>query len=123
MKTLRICMLLSLMLLLLTACGVDPAASSEPDLISPTPTHTLAPTQPPSATPTISRDTAIRIALQTAGLSKASVRAVEAELDNDDGYYVWEVDFEANGREYAYDVDIHTGAIVEVDTEKHSWYH
>lgn len=66
---------------------------------------------------TVSRDRAIELALDNAGLSLEEVRDLDAELDRERGGIYWEVDFEADGYEYSYDIDSATGKIVRVDRE------
>ena len=65
----------------------------------------------------ISRDTAINTALNAAGLKKAEVRDLDAELDYEKGIKVWEVDFEKGNKEYSYEINANTGKIIwsEVD--------
>ena len=65
----------------------------------------------------ISRDRAIELALDNAGLTADEVRDLEAELDRERSGIYWEVDFEAGGYEYSYDIDSATGEIVRVDRE------
>lgn len=66
---------------------------------------------------TISREQAINIALQAAGVDKASAFYIEAELDRELGNLVWEVDFETREYEYSYDVNAHDGSIVKSERE------
>lgn len=66
---------------------------------------------------TVSRECAIELALDNAGLSLEEVRDLDAELDRERGGIYWEVDFEADGYEYSYDIDSATGEIVRVDRE------
>ncbi len=60
----------------------------------------------------ISRETAIKIALEHAGFRQADVRELDAELDRERGVYEWEVEFEKGGYEYSYDIDAATGKIL-----------
>ncbi len=57
-------------------------------------------------------------ALNHAGVSLGSVRGLEIELDRDDGAYVYEVGFKANGYEYEYKINASTGAIIKHEKEK-----
>lgn len=61
---------------------------------------------------------AIEIALQDAGVNKADAVIKKAALDNDyDGIPHYDVDFYANDKEYEYDIDPDTGAILKVDMD------
>ena len=66
----------------------------------------------------ITRDQAIDIALQAAGLSRADVYDLEAELDRERGGTYWEVDFETREYEYSYDINAETGAIARSERER-----
>ena len=66
----------------------------------------------------IGRDRAIELALNHAGLNKADVRDLEAELDRERGGTYWEVDFEYGGYDYSYDLNAQTGEIVIAEKEK-----
>lgn len=56
------------------------------------------------------------IALDHAGLSSASFS--KAHLDYDDGIRVYDIEFVAGDREYDYEINAYTGAIIEYDTER-----
>lgn len=64
----------------------------------------------------ISRDSAIQIALQNAGLNNSNVRELEAEFDvertQNGVVMVYEVEFKANNLEYDYDIDAISGEIL-----------
>ena len=66
----------------------------------------------------ITRDRAIELALNHAGLTKAEVRDLEAELDYEPYGVFWEVDFEANRLDYSYDVNAETEAVARVEKER-----
>ena len=65
----------------------------------------------------ISRENAIDIALQKAGLTRGSVYDLDAELDRERNGTFWEVDFETRDREYSYEIDAITGNIVRQEPE------
>ncbi len=67
---------------------------------------------------TISRQRAIELALKAAGVDKASVFDIEAELDRERGGVVWEVDFDTREYEYSYDINAKDGSIVKVERER-----
>ncbi len=58
----------------------------------------------------IGEDAAKEIAANHAGIAPDA--GMSAELDKDDGRYIYEVEFDSGGREYGYDIDAFTGEIV-----------
>lgn len=88
--------------------------------------QTTVPTVPTSSKETsattvsalITRERAIEIALQAAGLSRDSVYDLEAELDRERTGTFWEVDFETREYEYSYDVNAESGAVVKSERER-----
>ena len=54
-------------------------------------------------------------ALSHAGLSASQVTFLEVKLDRDDGRMVYEVEFYSGNKEYDYEIDASTGAIVGYD--------
>jgi len=118
---LALCLVLSL-----AACGKEapaPAPAPTPVVTSvpvpaPTPAVTEAPAPAETAAPAhIGKDAAVDAALRHAGISAGEVRRVECELDRDDGKTVYEIDFKSGGREYEYEVDAFTGAILRAESE------
>ncbi len=65
----------------------------------------------------IGRESAQQIALEHAGVAESSLRQMEIELDEEHGVMVYEVDFEAGGYEYSYDIDATTGQVLKYDKE------
>lgn len=64
----------------------------------------------------ISKEEAKKAALYHAGVSADQVTFVKAELDRDDGRQHYEVEFyTADYREFDYDIDPHTGAVLSYD--------
>ena len=55
------------------------------------------------------------IALAHAGLSESEVTRIRVEFDYDDGWYVYEVEFDKGRMEYSYDIDATNGNILEWD--------
>jgi len=90
-----------------------------PQPVQPKPTEPVTPSAAPeTAAPThIGKDAAVDAALRHAGISAGEVRRVECELDRDDGKTVYEIDFKSGGREYEYEVDAFTGAILRAESE------
>ncbi len=127
-KTTSIILALGL-LVALSACTV-PAGKPADDTITATTTVTVTATDtttvPPQNTtaspttidPTISKERAIEIALNAAGLKREAVYDLEAELDRVREGLLWEVDFETKEQEYAYDIDATDGTVVKVEREK-----
>ncbi|NLM15236.1 MAG: PepSY domain-containing protein, partial [Clostridiaceae bacterium] len=63
----------------------------------------------PTLSTYIGKDNAVKAALNHAGVSASAIRDLEVELDKDDGRWIYEVEFKANGFEYDYDIDALTG--------------
>ena len=63
----------------------------------------------------IGKDKALEIALSDAGVS--SVTWSEVEMDYDDGFMTYEVEFTYNNREYDYEINATTGDILESNRE------
>ena len=68
--------------------------------------------------PAVTKEQAIEIALQAAGLTKAEVTDLEAELDKERGVPVWEVSFETRQKEYSYEINANDGEIVKAESER-----
>ena len=65
----------------------------------------------------ISDEEAKNIALKDAGVSEQEVTQLSVHLDTDDGVTKWEVDFHVGQKEYDYDIDPATGAILKGKSE------
>lgn len=61
----------------------------------------------------IGQDAALSIALTHAGLTSDQIYELEVELDSEDGTMVYEIEFEAAGEEYEYDINAHSGQVVK----------
>ena len=81
-----------------------------------TPRPTAQPTQQPGSE-FLSEDEIRAIVFSHAGVNANDVREFEIELDDEDGIWVYEVDFKAGSIEYDYVVNAVTGAIIRVETE------
>lgn len=66
---------------------------------------------------TISRDEALSIAMNHVGVSSGQIYDLEVELDNDDGYTMYEVEFEVNGMEYEFDINAKNGSILDFEKD------
>ena len=58
-----------------------------------------------------------KIALKDAGVSESKARNIKVEFDSENGILVYEVEFDANGIEYDYDINAATGSIVKRSSE------
>ena len=65
----------------------------------------------------IGESKAKELALKHAGLSGKEVSFVRVELDRDDGRMFYEVEFYSGSREYDYEIDALTGAVVDFDSD------
>ena len=87
------------------------------------PAATATPTAAPTAAATeaargfIGVDRAKSIALGHAGVSASSVSFSKAKLDDDDGRGVYEIEFYVGNTEYDYEIDAHSGAILEASAD------
>ncbi len=66
----------------------------------------------------ISEAKAKEIALSDAGVNESQIRDYEIELDRERGVYYYEINFEAGGLEYEYDIDAKSGKIARKYKEK-----
>ena len=73
-----------------------------------------------SAQPTgqIGHAAAKSAALTHAGVSESQAYDMDVELDDEDGRWVYEVEFKADGMEYEYVIDAYTSAVLEYDMEQ-----
>ena len=103
------------------APAADPTAPP-----APVPTEAPMPTEIPASTAApvvpanpswITREEAIAIALNHAGLTEEQVIYRRAEFDWDDGQPIYEIDFHSGDREYDYDIHAETGKVLEKESE------
>lgn len=66
----------------------------------------------------IGMETAVKKVTEHAGVNAMSIKGLEIELEYDDGKMVYEVEFYANGREYDYEIDAKSGAVIDFDVEE-----
>lgn len=64
----------------------------------------------------IDLDTAKAAAIKAAGFSEADVTFLSGELDIRNGIEYYDIDFNANGKEYDYDIDALTGTVIGSET-------
>lgn len=67
--------------------------------------------------PELTAEEALDIALGQAGVTREQITNLESYLDREDGRLVYEIDFDAGGTEYSFDVNANTGEIVERDRD------
>ena len=95
---------------------VETEIDDDPTAAPGTPRPTAQPTQQPGSE-FLSEDEIRAIVFNHAGVNANDVREFEIELDDEDGIWVYEVDFKAGNIEYDYVVNAVTGAIIRVETE------
>ena len=72
-------------------------------------------TIPAASSDLISEAKAKNIALDHAGISSSKATFIQVKLDRDDGRQVYEVEFYSGNKEYDYEIDAASGAIVSYD--------
>ena len=115
-------MILSLSVLMLTACG--PENNTAP---APTTDATAEATMPQNtatadAAKFIGEDKAKELALKKADISADDVRFDRVELDRDDGVWQYEVDFRHGDMEYDIDISAETGEILSFEKENETGF-
>ena len=90
------------------------AIPSEPAPAEPAP---AAPAPAEAASPYLSREEAIAIALKNAGLEESQVTRLKAEFDYDDGRPEYDVEFRHDGWEYDYEIHAESGKILRSDKD------
>lgn len=65
----------------------------------------------------IRKDAALEAALQDAGVTKEEATRLKTSKDRDDGRMIYEIQFDANGTEYDYEIAAEDGTILTADTE------
>ena len=71
---------------------------------------------------TLTKEDAMKIALERTDLKKNQVRFTKVELDRDDGRQIYEVEFTYKGLKYDFDIDACSGQILEADIEYNKFY-
>lgn len=66
----------------------------------------------------IGKEAALDAAFQDAGVTEEETTRVRTSKDREDGRSVYEIQFDANGTEYDYEISAADGTILSVDTEK-----
>lgn len=71
---------------------------------------------------TLTKEEAMKIVLEYAGLEENQVMFTKVRMDWDDGRQIYEIEFVYNGAEYDFDVDARTGRILETDMDRYDRY-
>lgn len=80
---------------------------------------TATQTEPaPTQAKLLSKEEAVGLALEHAGLTADQITGLRAEFDPDDGRREWDVDFYSGGYEYDYTIHAETGKILDVDKDR-----
>lgn len=102
--------------------ATQPAASSSDQSAQPSYSDSQSQSSGNSATSDyIGIDKAKKIALKHAGVS--NVTFTKSKLDSDDGVKTYEIEFISGDREYEYEINAYTGAIMDYDSEKADGHH
>jgi uncharacterized membrane protein YkoI len=80
------------------------------------PRSTPAP-KPTNAPSYIGEEAAKRIAFNRAGISASEARNVKVELDRENGRMIYEVEFDARGKEYDVKIDAVSGSVIYFNSE------
>ncbi|MBQ7302119.1 MAG: PepSY domain-containing protein [Clostridia bacterium] len=75
-------------------------------------------TKPEKPVVTVDEKTAKQAAFAHAGVNEADVVGCKCKLDEDDGKWVYEIEFVCGGYEYSYEIDAQTGAVIEHEHEQ-----
>jgi len=65
----------------------------------------------------ISKEDAVRVGLEKAGVTESQIQNLQVEYDCEDGIIIYEVEFTAGGQEYEYDIISETGEILSYESE------
>ena len=65
----------------------------------------------------ITKDDALQIAMDHAGVTKKDVTWPKVKLDYDDGWQIYEVEFHVGWTEYNYDIDAISGQILSFESD------
>ncbi len=100
---------------------IEEDKKQSPPPVTTTPVINPSTTEKPAAEkPTateLTREQAIELALAHAGLTRNSVRELEAEKDRERGVLVYEIEFEHGKTEYEYEIRISDGVILDHKVE------
>ncbi len=115
-------MILSLSVLMLTACGPENNVTPTPTTDATTDASMSQNTATADASKFIGEEKAKELALKRAEISADGVKFDRVELDRDDGVWQYEVDFRHSDMEYDIDINAETGEIVSFEKEKETGF-
>ena len=90
--------------------GADPQQTGQPD-------DGTSGQATPEDSAYIGVDKAKELALQNAGVDAAAATFTKAKLDQDDGVYVYEIEFVSGEYEYSYELSATDGTVVDKDVD------
>lgn len=90
--------------------GADPQQTGQPD-------GGTSDQATPENSAYIGVDKAKELALQNAGVDAAAATFTKAKLDQDDGVYVYEIEFVSGEYEYSYELSATDGTVVDKDVD------
>ena len=93
------------------------AVPTAPKAVAPQAAAPVTPQAPAATTGAVTKDQALQIALNHAGLTKNDVMFSNVKKDYDDGMEIWEVKFHQGFYEYNYDIAVANGQIVDFDID------
>ncbi len=98
-------------------------AATTPGETAPTETLPVAnETEPQSPQNLISLEEARAAALQHAGLKNQEVVFIKTNLDREDGFLVYDVEFLVDGNmKYEYEIDAYSGQVIKMESERPDW--
>lgn len=71
----------------------------------------------PNASELIDKEAALAAAFAHAGIDAGAASKIEIELDDENGEYVYEIEFMSGEYEYSYDIDAFDGSVLRFDKE------
>jgi len=92
--------------------------SKEPKANAKTKTNKKQTTDKNSNNNQLTKEEAVQIALDHAGVSKSEVVFDDVEFEHDDGRKMFEIEFDSSTHEYEYDINAETGKILDHEIEK-----
>lgn len=103
--------------------GNEPAPDTTQAGSAPAPDTSQADTVPESGGQYIGNEAAKQIALDHAGLTAEEVHFVHAHLEQDDGSWIYDIEFHKDNTEYDYDIHALTGEILSFDQDAEYYRH
>ena len=70
----------------------------------------------------VSRERALQIAMENAGVNEGDVYNIQVERELENGAPIYDIEFETDYGDYSYEVSRETGDIIGADYELNDWY-